>query len=115
MAPECLAIEVVYALADEQDVVALAVAPGTTACEAVGLSGLAQRHKQIDPGSMEVGIFGRVVASDAVLRNGDRVEIYRPLGPQAGAPAPSRARTLTMALRYADFRTFGLNRCFPRS
>ncbi len=79
MACERLEIEVVYALADEQDVVALTVGPGTTAREAVELSGLVQRHQRIDTGSMRIGIFGRVVALDAVLRDGDRVEIYRPL------------------------------------
>lgn len=79
MAREGLGIEVVYALPGEQDVVGLTVAPGTTAGEAVDLSGLVRRHKTIDPGSAQIGIFGRVVAADTVLRDGDRVEIYRPL------------------------------------
>ena len=31
------------------------------------------------PGECAMGIWGRQVAADHVLRNGDRVEVYRPL------------------------------------
>lgn len=79
MGHERLSIEVVYALPDTQDVVVLSVAPGTTVAAAVALSGLAQRYSEIDPGSMRIGIFGCIVAGDTVLRDGDRVEIYRAL------------------------------------
>ena len=92
MAREELAIEVVYALAGKQDVVALTVAPGTTVGEAVGLSGLAERHPQANLGSMQMGIFGRVVAGSVMLRDGDRVEIYRPL---MADPKQARRRRAT--------------------
>ena len=72
-------IEVVYALRDEQALVALEVPEGTTVGEAVERSGLAARFPEIDPIRMKLGIFGRVTAADTPLFDGDRVEIYRPL------------------------------------
>lgn len=80
MAPERpIRIELVYALADEQQVIELGLAPGTTAAEAIRLSGLLERHPEIDLGAARIGIHGRVVQGDTVLNEGDRVEIYRPL------------------------------------
>ena len=73
-----LAIEVVYALADSQDVIALEVPAGTTVGEAIHSSGLGERHG-IDLSSALTGIFSRRVSLETVLRDGDRVEIYRPL------------------------------------
>lgn len=79
MAPEdVLEVEVVYARAQEQLVVALRVPSGTTVREAIRLSGLATRLEAGD-GAGAVGIHGKVVPADTALRQGDRVEIYRPL------------------------------------
>ena len=74
-----LAVEVVYAMRGEQVLVSLKVSPGTTVCEAIAQSGIAQRFPHIDPARSTVGIFGKLVKPDTVLRAGDRVEIYRPL------------------------------------
>ena len=79
MAPDVLLkIEVVYATPAEQAIVELSVPPGTTAAQAVERSGLAQRFPGIGPAA-KLGVFGRVVAPDAPVSDGDRVEIYRPL------------------------------------
>lgn len=74
-----LRIEVAYAQPSQAFVVALDVAPGTTAAQAVRASGLADRHPEIDPQTSALGIFGHRVAPDARLKDGDRVEVYRPL------------------------------------
>ena len=74
-----LAVEVVYALPDTQSLIALTVAPGTTARQAIEQSGILRRHPQIDPACGKIGIFGKAVKPNAVLKEGDRVEIYRPL------------------------------------
>jgi putative ubiquitin-RnfH superfamily antitoxin RatB of RatAB toxin-antitoxin module len=73
------AIEVVYALPGEQVLLSLEVTPGTTVREAIELSGIRNRCTAIDLAKDKVGIFGRQVSPGTVLRNGDRVEIYRPL------------------------------------
>lgn len=72
-------VEVVYALPDRQRLQALTVPRGSTAREAVERSGLRQEFPEIDPDDNPIGIFGRRCPPDQVLRDGDRVEIYRPL------------------------------------
>jgi putative ubiquitin-RnfH superfamily antitoxin RatB of RatAB toxin-antitoxin module len=73
-----LNVEVVYALPDRQVLIALEVEEGVTVGEAVDRSGIRERFPQI---TMEhgIGVFGRPVAPGAPVREGDRVEIYRPL------------------------------------
>lgn len=77
--PAAFPVEVAYATAARQEVVVLSVAPGVTARQAVRLSGLERVFPEIDPERCSIGIFGRVVRDDELLREGDRVEIYRPL------------------------------------
>lgn len=70
-------VEVVYALAGEADAVTVEVPLGATARDAVGASGIAQRHPGVD--LQRLGVFGRTVAPDSRIADGDRIEIYRPL------------------------------------
>jgi putative ubiquitin-RnfH superfamily antitoxin RatB of RatAB toxin-antitoxin module len=74
-----IAVEVVYARADVQEVLPLRVEAETTAREAIERSGLAARYPELGAGPLSVGIFGKSVPEDTVLREGDRLEIYRPL------------------------------------
>ncbi len=74
-----LRVEVVYALPDRQRLVAMEVPRDCTAREAVERSGLRHEFPEIDPKNNVLGIFGRRCAPDQRLRDGDRVEIYRPL------------------------------------
>lgn len=76
---ESISVEIVYALPDEQLLIKLEVAAGTTARQAIDRSGILRRFPQIDPVLQNIGIFGKTVRPDCVLRSGDRVEIYRPL------------------------------------
>jgi len=72
-------ISVVYALAHEQFIEELDVAEGTTAEEAVHMSGLPEQHSDIDLSVNKLGIFAKLVKGDQLLHDGDRVEIYRSL------------------------------------
>jgi uncharacterized protein len=72
-------VEVVYALPLEQHMIPLEMSAGATVRQAVVASGMLGRHPDIDLGVARVGIWGRLVTLDSVLREGDRVEIYRPL------------------------------------
>jgi putative ubiquitin-RnfH superfamily antitoxin RatB of RatAB toxin-antitoxin module len=76
---ERIAIEVACAEAGRQTVVALEVPAGSTAGEALVMSGIFGRHPGIDARDCGVGIFGQEVPRDRVLRAGDRVEVLRPL------------------------------------
>jgi uncharacterized protein len=73
-------VEVVYSPhAREVEVVPLDLADGATVLHALRESRLLERHPHIDLASAKVGVWGRVVALSQVLREGDRVEVYRPL------------------------------------
>lgn len=72
-------VEVVYALPDRQRLLSLSVPAGCTAREAVERSGIVDEFPEIEPAGQPLGIFGRRCAQDQALRDGDRVEIYRPL------------------------------------
>ena len=72
-------VEVAYALPDKQSLVSLEVEQGTTIKEAIEASGVLDTYNQIDLTRDKVGIFSKFATLDTVLREKDRVEIYRPL------------------------------------
>lgn len=72
-------VEVVYAIRERQELVALKVEAGSTVADAIELSGLAERFEGFAVNPDTVGIFSRKVSLEQLLRDGDRVEIYRPL------------------------------------
>ena len=74
-----LSVEVVFALPQRQHLLALDLDAGTTVAEAIRQSGIESRFPDVDFGSLQTGIWGRVVARDKILEDGDRVEIYREL------------------------------------
>jgi len=76
---EMINIEVAWGDPEKQVLLALEVESGTTLIEAIELSGIREQVAQleIDPGRL--GIFSRKKPPEFVLREGDRVEIYRPL------------------------------------
>ncbi|MDN3518352.1 RnfH family protein [Aquisalimonas lutea] len=72
-------IQVACARPEKQRIRSLELPAGTTAREAVQRSGLAAEFPEIDPDRAPLGIYGRHVEDGHVLRDGDRVEVYRPL------------------------------------
>ncbi|MCL2590782.1 MAG: RnfH family protein [Betaproteobacteria bacterium] len=80
MSGEFIEIEVVYALQNYQDVIMVKMPEGATAREAVEASGLLLKYPEIELGERnKLGIYNKPARLDTVLREGDRVEIYRPL------------------------------------
>lgn len=77
--PSTLRIEVVHARPGKQVLLALDVPIGTTLAEAIELSGIRNSFPDLEVDPDRLGIFSRKAAEDEVLREGDRVEIYRPL------------------------------------
>lgn len=72
-------VQVCHALPDSSFLHALKVPAGTTIGQAVVLSGLLQKIPDIDLAVNMVGIYGKKKPLDTVLREHDRVEVYRPL------------------------------------
>lgn len=74
-------VEVAYATPEKQEILAVEVPAETSAFDAVVRSGIVDVFPEIDPEATDMGVFGKVIKSpkDHVLRDGDRVELYRPL------------------------------------
>jgi len=82
-----VSVEVVFAIPERQVLLALDVPQGSSVAEVIDLSGIAGRFPDAALESLPVGIWGRVVARSRTVKDGDRVEIYRPL-----AQDPKRIR-----------------------
>lgn len=85
-AVEKITVEVAYALPDKQKIIRLQVPMGTTAKQAVRLSGIADSFPDADIEHAPMGIFSQVLGTKELpgpdeyqLQALDRVEIYRPL------------------------------------
>lgn len=76
---EDISVEVVYALPHKQEVLSLKIRAGAVVSEAIAQSGILRDFPEIDLASAKVGIYSKQVKLDAVLRDKDRIEIYRPL------------------------------------
>lgn len=74
-----LQIEVVFALPDQQSLQIVLVEPGVTVADVITKSGLQGKFPDHDLGEMIVGVWGRQVAKDRMIKDGDRIELYRPL------------------------------------
>ena len=83
---EPIAVEVAYATPEKQMIIPVLVDPGTTAYDAVLKSKICKEFSEINLAEASFGIFGQALGSkglakaeEHILKEGDRVEIYRPL------------------------------------
>ena len=75
-----ITVTVVYSpCAGTVDQVVLSLPAGATVADAVRASGLPQRHAALDPAHTPVGVWGALRCPQDLLREADRVELYRPL------------------------------------
>ncbi len=72
-------ISVVYALSDAATLLELDLPEGATVAAALDQCRNNETLRELPLLEMTTGIFGRVVSVDTELREGDRVELYRPL------------------------------------
>jgi hypothetical protein len=79
MAEIKITVEVAYARPDVQRIYTLGLPASATVREAIERCDVLREFPDIDLDQHKVGIFGKVVKLDQLLRAGDRVEIYRPL------------------------------------
>ena len=76
---QLITIELIFPLPDEQELLTIQVPNATTIEQAIELSGILQKYPEIDLKTNKVGIFSKVSKLNTELREGDRIEIYRPL------------------------------------
>ncbi len=74
-------VEVAYAKPEQQKIIKLEVEAGCSAMLAAQRSGIVAVFPEINLAAVKMGIFGKAIAKPEIheLRDGDRVEIYRPL------------------------------------
>lgn len=72
-------VSIAYATRERQVWNDLEVPADATVRQAIEISGILSEFPEIDLAKNKVGIFGDSVPLDRTLKEGDRVEIYRPL------------------------------------
>jgi len=77
--PGEIRVEVVYALRHRAWSVVLQLPCGATASEAVSRSGFATQVPDFDEAGLGYAIFGKAITRTTELRDGDRLELLRPL------------------------------------
>ena len=73
------AVEVAYATPVDQCIIPLSVEPGSTIEDVIEESGITTLFSEIDLTQQKVGIFSKVRKLTDIVKEGDRIEIYRPL------------------------------------
>ena len=72
-------VEVAFATSDSEFLKTVEVPAGANAMDALEASGFFQQFPEYAELPEGIGIFGKLVKPDTVLKEGDRVEVYRPL------------------------------------
>ncbi len=72
-------VEVIYISQHSEFIANLDVYEGITLEQAILHSGLLEKFPEVSLGNSRVGIFGKEVLMNTLLKDGDRVEVYRPL------------------------------------
>lgn len=87
-----LRVEVVYALPSAADATRVSLPAPATLRDAIDASGVLERHPEIDLARQRCGVFGKRRPLEALLSDGDRVEIYRRLAVDPKEARRRRAR-----------------------
>jgi putative ubiquitin-RnfH superfamily antitoxin RatB of RatAB toxin-antitoxin module len=72
-------VGVCYAEVDRQLWMRLEVPDDSTVEQAIQLSGVLKLYPEINLATQKVGIFGKIATLETPIKDGDRVEIYRPI------------------------------------
>lgn len=76
---EQIRVEVVFATASRQRLLAITLPSGSTVSDAIATSGIARHFPEDRLDGLQAGVWGQCVDRKHVLSDGDRVELYRPL------------------------------------
>jgi putative ubiquitin-RnfH superfamily antitoxin RatB of RatAB toxin-antitoxin module len=85
-------IEIAYAEQQHSVVKSLEVEQGALIADALRLAALDEDFRGVDLVNATVGIYGSVASRDRPLKDGDRIEIYRPLAEEPKLARRKRAR-----------------------
>jgi len=79
MSQKMMNIEVAYATPERQRIIPIRIAEGATVEECITKSHISDYFTDINLAEQKVGIWSKASKLDATPRDGDRIEIYRPL------------------------------------
>ena len=80
MADVLISVDDVYAASKAQQfMIPVEIIAGACVAEVIHTSGIRNYFPSLVVETMQVGIFGKICAMNQLLKEGDRVEIYRPL------------------------------------
>lgn len=74
-----ITVEVAYAKPNEQCILKVTLAAGSTIAQAIEQSGINKKFPEIDLKKQKIGIFSKLKQLSDLIKEGDRIEIYRPL------------------------------------
>ena len=74
-----IVVEIVVATPDRQEIGTLSLAAGTDAASALEQSGLHSKFAELEWSACRLAVWGEPVDPARVLREGDRLEVLRPL------------------------------------
>ena len=77
--PDEILVEIAYALPEEQVILSIKVPTIFNVQQAIEKSGIQKKFPSIDLSKNKVGIFGKKTTLNHLLKDRDRIEIYRPL------------------------------------
>jgi uncharacterized protein len=72
-------VEIVLALPERQLLKEVSVTSGDSVADVVARSGLHEAFPECEIDALALGIWGRAVDREQVVKAGDRIELYRPL------------------------------------
>lgn len=78
-APSMIQVEVAYATPEQQKIILVRVPAGSTVHDCIVRSNITEFFADIDLDQQKVGIWSKACKLDTTPRDGDRIEIYRPL------------------------------------
>src|SRR5579864_2894497 len=87
-----LRIEVAYAEPQRVIVKTWSLPPGSCVVDALRMAALDPDFAGVDLANAPLGIFGKLARADHALKDGDRIEIYRPLMTDPKAARRARAK-----------------------
>ena len=85
-------IDVAYARAENQKIITLTVEEGSTIASAIQQSGILKLFPEIDLDKQKIGVFSKPRQLTDVVKQGERIEIYRPLTIDPKAARRARAK-----------------------
>ena len=94
--PETIDVQICFAYTQSVTIIELSLPCHATIRDAFDSSQIFKKYPEIDIDNYKFGIFGKLKTLNTVLRQGDRIEIYRPL---TADPMEARRRRFAKQLK----------------